>query len=367
MRIFFLFLVFFLSFVRLLAQSQQVTVVEYHPAPGQFVNVLPEYTEGMTHDQMCRKATEALQEDGIVHLGSFGGYVTIMFDHPIQNKRGSDMRIMGNSHYAQNDPVYGKETLGGSFEPGIVYVGVGEDVATCQWYELAGSEYYTTEQHDFTLTYYKPEAETGEHSLPFSSYDQYLRWEASWTDADGTPRDSLGYHMKVASHQQSFWPAWEHSDQLTFTSGRLPDNAIDYSTNGTMWILYRYAKDAYGYVDASLNNDIYSTFDIDWAVDTQGKHVDLEEIHYIRVVSGLFQHCGWIGESSTEVSGFQDLHLTEGYDDNPIIIPTRPLPSGIDSHPQSSVNDDCYDLAGRMVSRPGKGIYIRNGKKFVQN
>ncbi|MGN0233398.1 MAG: PKD domain-containing protein [Bacteroidaceae bacterium] len=361
----FLVLAFSLSCVLSMAQSQHVTVVEYHPAPGQFVNVLPEYTEGMTHEQMCVLATETLQEEGLVHLGSFGGYMTIRFDHPVQNKRGSDVRITGNSYYAQSDPVYGKETLGGSFEPGVVYVGVGEDVATCQWYELAGSEYYTTEQHSFTVTYYKPEAETGEHILPYSSFDKYLKWEASWTDADGTSRDSSGYHMKVASHQQSFWPAWEKEDKLTFTGGRLPDNAVDYSGNGTMWTLYRYAKDAYGYVDASLNSDDYSTFDIDWAVDSQGRHVDLEEIHYIRVVTGLFQHCGWIGESSTEVSGFLDLHLTEGYDSNPIVIPTRPLPSGIASHPSASTVDACFDLLGRQVLCPGKGIYIRNGKKYV--
>ena len=364
---FFSALAFYLFCMSSLAQSQHVSVVEYHPAPGQFVNVLPEYSEGMTHEQICLQATEALQEEGLVHLGSFGGYVTVKFDHPIQNKTGSDIRIMGNSYYAQSDPVYGNETIGGSFEPGIVYVGVGEDVATCRWYELAGSEYYTTEQHDFTITYYKPTAETGAHELPFSSYDQYLRWDATWTDADGVRRDSSGYHMKVASHTQSFWPAWEQEDQLTFTGGRLPNNAIDYSGNGVMWTLYRYAKDAYGYVDASLNTDDYSTFDIDWAVDEDGRHVDLKEIHYIRVVSALFQHCGWIGESSTEVAGFQDLHLIEGDDSNPIIIPTRPLPSVIDIPTQSSVSDDCYDLVGRMVSRPGKGIYIRNGKKFVRN
>ena len=275
---FFSALAFYLFCMSSLAQSQHVSVVEYHPAPGQFVNVLPEYSEGMTHEQICLQATEALQQEGLVHLGSFGGYVTVKFDHPIQNETGSDIRIMGNSYYAQSDPVYGNETIGGSFEPGIVYVGVGEDVASCRWYELAGSEYYTTEQHDFTITYYKPTAETGAHELPFSSYDQYLRWDATWTDADGVRRDSSGYHMKVASHTQSFWPAWEQEDQLTFTGGRLPNNAIDYSGNGMMWTLYRYAKDAYGYVDASLNTDDYSTFDIDWAVDEDGRQLTYKKI-----------------------------------------------------------------------------------------
>ncbi|HBC28484.1 MAG TPA: hypothetical protein DC006_02155 [Prevotellaceae bacterium] len=351
---------------RAFAQTQNVTVVEYHPAPGQFVNVYPEAETGATHEQMCQRATEALQEEGLVHLGSFGGYVTVQFDHPVPNRKGSDLRIMGNGYYAKNDPVYGKQTLGGTFEPGIVYVGVGSDVSTCRWYELAGSEYYTTETHGFTVTYHKPTAESGPHQRPFSSYDDYLKWEATWTYRDGVRRDSAGSHMKNVYHKQSYWPAWEEGETLTFTAGRLPNNAIDYSGKGTNWFLYRYAADSYGYVDASLNDDIYSTFDIDWAVDSLGRHVDLQEVNFVRVVSAMFQYCGWIGETSTEVSGFQDLHLVDGYDSNPIVIPTRPIPSGIESAKGAAeASGGCYDLTGRRLVQPGKGIYIRNGRKFV--
>ncbi len=350
----------------LMAQTQEVTVVEYRPAPGQFVNLNPEAEEGVTHEQMCQRATSALREGELVHLGAYGGYVTVKFDHPVQNKRGSDLRITGNGYYAQADPVYGKETIGGGFEPGIVYVGVGTDVETCKWYELAGSEYYTTETHGFTVTYHKPTAESGEHQLPFSSYDNYLKWEASWTDKDGVVRDSSGWHMKNASHKQSFWPAWEQSPTMTFTGGRLPNNAVDTSGRGVMWILYRYAKDAYGYVDASLNTDDYSTFDIDWAVDEDGRPVALTEVNFVRVQSALFQYCGWIGETSTEVSGFQDLHLVEGYDSNPIVITPCERPDGLTGvREQGGSRAGWHDLMGRSVGRPAKGVYIRNGKKYV--
>ena len=352
------------------AQSQQVTVVELHPAPGQFVNTLPEADSETTHEEICRRATESLADGELIHLGTYGGYITVKFDHPVQNKPGSDLRIKGNGFYANADPVYGSETIGGSFEPGIVYVGVGDAPETCTWYELAGSKYYTTEIHDFSITYYKPDAETGEHNQPFSLYDNYLRWRASWTDKNGTRRDSTGYHMKNSFHKQTYWPLWENADSLTFAGGKLPNNAIDQSGNGTYWVQYRYAKDAYGYVDASLNTDDYSTFDIDWAVDENGRHVDLKEINYIRVVSSMFQYCGWLGETSTEVSGFVDLHLLDGYDDNPIVIPVREDPSGL--QPYNNVcrekkADAYYDLCGRMVRNPQHGLYIKNGKKvFVK-
>lgn len=349
-----------------MAQTQQVTVVELHPAPGQFVNTLPEANEGATHEEVCATATQSLADEELIHLGTYGGYITVKFDHAVQNKKGSDFRILGNGFYAAADPVYGSETIGGSFEPGIVYVGVGDDVETCKWYELAGSEYYTTQIHDFSITYHKPTAEAGEHKQRFSTYDNYIRWEATWTDKNGEKRDSSGYHMKNSFHKQTYWPLWEEGETLTFKGGKLPNNAIDQSGKGNYWVLYRYAKDSYGYADCSLNNDIYSTFDIDWAVDEQGNPVKLPEINFIRVATGIFQYCGWLGETSTEVAGFQDLHLVPGYDDNPIIIPTKGHPSGLNTITGNSQKSApiYYDLTGRRVERPTRGIYIRNGKKI---
>lgn len=346
------------------AQTQEVTVVEYHPAPGQFVNTLPEADETTSQEELCARCTETFRDGGLVHLGTYGGYVTVKFDHPVQNLRGSDMRIKGNGFYADSDPVYGSETIGGSFEPGIVYVGVGDDPATCQWYELAGWEYYYGEIHDFSITYFKPTSESGPHEQFCSTYDDYIRWEATWTDKDGTPRDSVGYHMKNVYHTQSYWPHFEGKDQLTFSGGRLPNNAIDQSGKGTYWVLYRYDKDAYGYVDASLNSDIYCTFDIDWAVDEKGNHVDLKEINYVRVVCGIFQYCGWLGETSTEVASFEDLHLVAGYDDDPIVITPREH-SAITTVTADPVDDDkYYNLMGIEVKNPEHGLYIHNGKKI---
>lgn len=309
----FYFSLFSFHFSLSMAQTQDVTVMEFHPAPGQFVNTMPEYEDGDTESSICQKATEDLADGNILCLGTYGGYMTVKFDHAIQNKPGSDFRVKGNGFYSNADPAYGSETIGGSFEPGIVEVGVGNSPKTAKWYELAGSEYYTTEVHDFTIHYFKPTSE------PTSSLDNYIRWEATWTE-NGVRKDSTGYHAHNPYHKQSYWPSWEKGDTLTFHGGKLPNNAIDQSGKGTYWVLYRYAKDSYGYADASLNTDEYSTFDIDWAVDSLGNRVELPEINFIRVKTGLFQYCGWLGETSTEVAGFEDLHLVDGYDANPIVL-----------------------------------------------
>lgn len=346
-------LITFTCCAALSAQTQHVEVIEYHPAPGQFVSVYPEADESTTHEEVCQRCTEQLEDNNLIHLGTYGGYVTVKFDHPIENKRGSDLRICGNGIYKEGN------TLGGSFEPGIVYVGVGDDVNTCKWYELAGSEYYTTEVHDFCITYHKPTAESGEHSIPYSTYDNYIKWECSWTDKDGTPRDSTGYHIKNSYHKQSYWPQWEGKDALTFRGGRLPNNAIEESGTGSTWVQYRYATDAYGYVDASLNSDDYATFDLDWAVDADGTPVTLDHCDFIRVATGIFQYCGWIGETSTEVSGFTDLHLLAGYDDNPIVITPR-KPTGIYRPAATRLTGEVarYNAQGRRLNKPERGLNI---------
>lgn len=352
------------------AQTQKVEVLEYHPAPGQFVNTLPAADENSTQEDVNRGCEKQLNSDGsLVHLGTYGGYITVKFDHPIENKLGSDFLILGNGFYANNDPIYGKETIGGSIEPGIVYVGVGKNLESAQWYELAGSEYYTSEIHDFQITYHKPTAESGEHTQFASSYDNYIKWECSWTDKNGEHRDSTGYHMKNVYHKQTYWPMWEGKDELTFKGGKLPNNAIDTSGKGNYWVQYRYAKDAYGYVDACPAKDsLYSSFDINWAVDDEGNQVVLDHIDFIRVKTGIFQYCGWLGETSTEINTISDLHLIPGYDDKPYVITPRERPTTGINHPTIKVLDDdaYYNLMGQRVMNLTKGqIYIHKGKKII--
>lgn len=349
------------------AQSKQtIKVIEYCPAPGQFINNLPSIDAGMSQEERLKVCEEQLEDGNPVCLGASGGYITLSLDQPIKNGKGSDLRILGNAFYSQNDPVYGDATIGGNVEPGIVYAGVGASPETAQWYELAGSEYYTTQRHNFKITYHKPTAETGDHSLPCSIFDKYIRFAASWTEPDGTPCDSTGYLMKNSFHMQSYWPQWEDKEEMTFHGSRLPDNAINYGGDGSdadnpqYWVTYRYASDSYGYADAAPNSDdTYTTFDLDWAVDKNGNPVNLDHADFIRIQTGVLQQCGWTGETSTEVAGLVNLHLLPGYDDNPIIITPRQRPSsvnGIDGNaPRETMR---LSIDGRRLTRPERGINI---------
>lgn len=357
------------------AQTQQVSVLEYCPAPGQFVNLLPEVEEGMTKEQVLKACEEQLSKPGyLVHLGGYGGYITVKFDHPVENKHGSDFLVKGNGMYANDDPKYGKETIGGSIEPGLVFVGVGDTPETAKWYELAGSEYFTQEWHKNEITYYKPTAESGSATLPGSMYDTYIKHELVWEYEPGKLAGNTGYYPKMAAHKQTYWPLWETVDKLTFTGPRVPGNAVEYTVNGKpYWVQYRYSADAYGYVDACpANNELYSSFDIDWAVDDDGKPVALDHVDFIRVMTGVLNFCGLLGETSTEIDKFEDLHLRQGYDDNPYVITPRPNPNdptGIavpDISPKDGEDNAYYTVTGQRVETLVRGqIYIHKGKKIM--
>lgn len=349
------------------AQAKQtVKVLEYCPAPGQFTNNLPEIDNKMSAEERLKACEQQLEDGNLVCLGAAGGYITVALDQPIKNGKGSDIRILGNAIYAANDPKYGDATIGGSIEPGIVYVGVGSSPETAEWYELAGSEYYTTEMHRFEITYYKPTAEVGESKTPLITIDNYIRWTASWTNPDGSKQTAEGWQPKNKFHIQSYWPSWEENDQITFRGARLPNNAVNYGGDGSdpdnpqYWVSYRYAADSYGYVDAAPNSDnVYTTFDLDWAVDSDGNPKHLDHADFIRIQSGMLQQCGWTGETSTEVGSITNLHLTEGYDDNPIIIIPRQRPTGIAGTSANAARETMrMSIDGRRLLKPERGINI---------
>ncbi|MBR1426128.1 MAG: PKD domain-containing protein [Paludibacteraceae bacterium] len=243
-------------------------VLEYCPAPGQFVNVLPEYEAGDDASSMAAKCTAALADNarGTVTLGGWGGYMTFAFDHPIRNIAGErDFSISGNAFTMNGNAAYG------SSEPGIVLVsrdvnknGMADD----EWYELAGSEYASPEtEHFYTYTY---------------------------TRAGDTVRNAF--------HKQPYYPEW-YGDSCTFTGSLL---AVHQERVSNQYVV---RTPDYGYADNKPNTDTTGIgMDIGWAVDAGGRSVSLPYIDFVRVYTAV-QDCNDItGELSTEITGAEDLH-----------------------------------------------------------
>ena len=292
--------------------SPYVTSVPmYLPAPGQFVNEIPEYEAGDTQADMNRKALEAIGNNarGMITLGSYGGYVVCGFDHTIANVPGqSDFKVLGNAFYANANPNPEASSLGGSCEPGIVMVAYDRNkngkADDDEWYELAGSEYAkATTVKNYEITYSRPEA----GHTPVAPPESEAHWNTNaeyipWSDNQGR----MGFVYKNIYHKQDYYPAWIADDELVFTGTLLPNNAIDESGTGNYWVLYAYS---WGYADNRLNTEDESNFDIGWAVDAKGNKVYLPGIDFVKIYTGVNQYCGWLGETSTEVMGVNDIHL----------------------------------------------------------
>ena len=258
-------------------------VDEYVPAPGQFVNTMPQYEDGDDAAAMAQKCTNLLANNngGVVTLGGYGGYITFHFDHSVKNVPGEyDLIVNGNANAS-------------SAEAGIVMVsqdtnnnGLPDDA----WYELSGSADVDSVGkviygYQCTYTY-----------APMSN----IPWSDNMNNSGTVDRNTF--------HAQEYFPLWlKDKGTLTFFGTRLPNNAHDTSGSGTYWVL-----DAlrYGYVDNKPNSDIEAnSFKIDWAVDPVTRTpVSLQYVDFVRVYTALNQKAGWLGETSTEISGAKDLH-----------------------------------------------------------
>jgi hypothetical protein len=288
------------------AQSPYIyKVFDYRPAPGQWINELPEYEAGDTQEEMNRKVEENIKGENkiAVSLGAYGGYIVFGFDHPVVNVSGAyDFKIWGNAILSGTNPDRG------SSEPGIVMVSYDENgngLPDDAWYELAGSEYYKPETiKNYQITYYKPDENkipTPDPDYPFLNDTTYIKWRSNQGDE--------GYVSRNTFHLQPYFPQWIDDETLLFEGTKLTDNSVDENGTGTNYVQYTYP---FGYADNYPNSDDRANFNIEWAVDADGNPVHLSVIHFVKVYSAVNQYCGWLGETSTEIMGAEDRHLNTG-------------------------------------------------------
>ena len=259
-------------------------VIEYLPAPGQFINEkVSGFDNIKTMDQACRQAEKRLADNQYVSLGAWGGYIVIKLNTSIPNIGGFNFAIAGNNFDSSN-------------EPGIVWVMQdknGNGLPDEEWYELQGS-YYGKEgfEKDYWVTYYRPDAKGNTYWIDKNGDEGYVNW--------------IGSH-----HSQDFYyPEWVTADSYTLHGSRLPLRAEQNPATG-IWSNLPFD---WGYVDNSGedssvlningNSVIVNKFRLYDAVDEQGKSVALEEIDFIKVQTAINGSIGILGENSTEVCGF---------------------------------------------------------------
>lgn len=243
-------------------------LLEYNPAPGQFINKAP---------GNLVSAEGILGKKGMVTLGAWGGYIVLGFDHTVINEVNKDDII-----------VYGNP-MPNFAEPGIIWVMQDENgngLADDTWYEIAGSEFNKPGyKRDYSVTYTKPNPVTA---------------DVPWKDSDG----NTGVVKTNTFHKQSYFPEWVKGDEYILKGSKLPSTGI----NMTVPTYITSAPFAWGYADNTADGD---KIDIAKAVDKDGKNVALAGIDFIKIQTGIQANMGWLGELSTEVIGVEDLSLVK--------------------------------------------------------
>lgn len=255
-------------------------VVEFLPAPGQFVN---EGYSATTMEEACAYAQSRIDNRYYISLGGFGGYVVVKFKAPIVSSEGDyDFGIYGNFHE-------------GNSEPGIVWVSQdanGNGLADDEWFELYGSESEKeTTKHNYSITYSRTDD------------NEIIAWHDSENESGTIERNSF--------HRQDYYPAWVTADEYTLSGTLLPDNS-EWIEKNQEWVLHAFE---WGYADnfstIDVTTDKVNRFRISDARTASGELANLQQIDFVKVQSATNVIHTAIGEVSTEVRGFVSYNSEE--------------------------------------------------------
>ena len=294
-NIFKLLIISIILFLYNTAEAQFVSrVLDFLPAPGQYTNA-----EFMGTPEAAQSIVGT--NKGMVSLGAYGGSITVYFENGIQNDPanpyGVDFTIYGNA-----SPTWS--------EPGIIQVMKDENhngLPDETWFEIAGSDHYWNS----TIANYE---------ITYQNSGLNTATDIQWTDNQG----KSGIIPENSFHQQTYYPKIQFfpsvsTNQYTLKGTKI-SGQIDLSNPG---VVNSYRR-AFGYADNTpvlsytekLPDNPYTpeiegsggdAIDISWAVDQDQKPVQLDEIHFIRIYTGMNTLAGWLGEISTEITGIRDV------------------------------------------------------------
>lgn len=329
-------------------------IYAYLPAPGQFDNEGigsggwgDIYQSGSTN---LKTLVDAHANTGVT-LGAYGGSAVFDFgesgvDNTATNKYGVDFVLYGNAFSNWS-------------EPGCVQVS--QDGST--WYDIAGSRHYMSgTDWDYEQVYANPTPadNTGGTSslanVPYAdknnvsgsgtqtwstygtvatnSYHNHSWFPLARNYFDTTERNATGYSagggasgMMANVSALPFATLLEDQDILSGGSTVVADTTtlafkgVNLNQTQPTTTLY-----AFGYADVHANGSSYGTsvnpyaatgsstggdpIDISWAVNSNGEPVNLSNIRYVRVYTGVMNVSPAFGETSTEVTGIYNANDT---------------------------------------------------------
>jgi len=284
-------------------------VLEYTPAPGQFVRNPTFANPAAALGAPVGGGLSAPDNTKCVTLGGFGGRIVLGFDSPVanlaataHNPHGLDFSIFGNAFY-----------LGGNIgrrwaEAGAVHVSRDENgngLADDRWYLLAGS--HTPAGASLTMS-----TVVWDDAVADLTYGPNVQ---AWVPPERTGQwQSSGVLLgALFAGPVVINPLGEQSPQEgifgyadctpTLILGDLDGDGVCDDESLTAEQYYTRPDDPY-LAGVSAGSGGGDAMDIGWAIDpATGEPALLAEIDFVAIVSAVNRINGFFGEVSTEVSG----------------------------------------------------------------
>ena len=288
------------------------TVIDFSPAPGQFVNYSAFNDPAETLGPPTGGGTDAQDNSSLVSLGGFGGSITLAFDHTVMdqaaNPRGLDAIVFGNAFWYGGNPNRRWAECG--------HLEISRDVnsngqADDPWYLIPGSHLTDWPGQFETQTW---DDDVGDPTYPPANPNWIPPGRTgTWTTS--------GYRLPAAVFERDP-PVVENPNGLdatlegifgyadyspTLLLGDLDgDNLVDDPTMSPE-DFYTVPDDPFevGITPASGGGD---AFDVAWAIDPlTGAPAGLEGFDYIRITCAVNYLTQYLGELSTEIDAVADV------------------------------------------------------------
>ena len=283
-------------------------VVDYAPAPGQWVNDFRFNDPSAALGQPFPGGLPSPDESSLVSLGGFGGSITLAFDHTILddplNSFGMDAIVFSNAFWVAGNPNdHWAECATIEISLDVNRNGLADD----RWYLIPGS-HINDLWGQFTSVTWDSDVNDDTYPPPYTSWIP-PGFSGVWTTSGYLlPLDVFGVPLVTNPSSdpavEGIFGYAEYSPTLLL--GDLDaDNAVD-DPNILPEEFYTVPDDplAVGITPGSGGGD---AFDIAWAIDpATGKSANLPGFDFIRITTAVNVVLGVIGEMSAEIDAVAD-------------------------------------------------------------
>lgn len=288
--------------------SFAATVLEFAPAPGQFVNH-PEFSDpGRALGPPFGGGASAPNNTSIVSLGGFGGYIVLGFDHTVVddplNPFGMDAIVFGNAYWVGGDPDrHWAECATIEISQDENGNGLADDI----WYLIPGS-HITEPSSQFVIKQWDDDIKDERYPPDDESWIPPGYFGTWVTQGFALPEPVFGSPVvtnpTANGNSEGIYGYGDYAPTLIL--GDLNGDGVVDDTTMTPEHFYTTPDDPH-MVGMTMGSGGGDAFDIAWAIDAvNGAPAELSGFDFIRLTSAVNSVSPIFGEKSAEIDAVAD-------------------------------------------------------------